>query len=102
MNCHGCKWLDEISKEPPGSGYCCRVARSKDYHTMECAIDCGHRAPQIRRPEDERCELYEAGAWVTRYAPASSRGRQSAFVIFDELHTQTAPLNRPLEGDDAK
>lgn len=45
------------------------VARSKNYHTMECAIDCGHRAPQIRRPEDERCELYEAGAWATRYAP---------------------------------
>ena len=73
MNCHGCKWLDEISKGLPGRGYCCMVARSKNYHTMECAIDCGHRAPQIRRPEDERCELYEAGAWATRYAPPDRR-----------------------------
>lgn len=54
MNCHGCKWLDEVRKAPPGSGYCSMVQRSKNYRSMDCAIDCGHRAPEIRRPEDER------------------------------------------------
>ena len=68
MNCHGCKWLDETRKgRRKGAGYCCYVVRSKDYRTMPCAIDCGHRAPEIRRPEDERCELYEAGNFKTRY-----------------------------------
>ena len=67
MNCHGCKHLDEVKKCPPGTGYCCQVERSKFYHTMDCAIDLGHRAPRIRRPEDERCELHEAGDFATRY-----------------------------------
>lgn len=65
MNCHGCKWLDEYGRA--GAGYCSTVERSKDYHTMDCAIDCGHRAPKIRRPEDERCELYEAGNFRERF-----------------------------------
>lgn len=39
MNCHGCKWLD----------------------------DCGIRSPEIRRPEYERCELYEPGDFKTRF-----------------------------------
>ena len=26
-----------------------------------------HRAPKIRRPEDKRCELYEAGDFATRH-----------------------------------
>lgn len=46
MNCHGCKWLDET--RPQGAGYCSTVQRSKDYHTMPCIIDCGHRAPEVR------------------------------------------------------
>ncbi len=65
MNCHGCKWLDEVGNK--GAGYCCHVVRSKFYHTMPCAIDLGHRAPKIRRVEDERCELYEAGDFRNRY-----------------------------------
>ena len=73
MNCHGCKWLDEARKAPLGSGYCSMVQRSKNYRFMDCAIDCGHRAPEIRRPEDERCELYEAGAWATRYTSPDRR-----------------------------
>lgn len=65
MNCHGCKWLDEYGRA--GAGYCCTVQRSKDYATKPCAIDCGHRAPEIRRPEDECCELYETGDFKKRY-----------------------------------
>lgn len=67
MSCHGCKYLDEVQKGPHGAGYCCQVVLSKAYNTMDCATDCGHRAPSIRRPQDERCELYEAGDFATRY-----------------------------------
>ena len=67
MSCHGCKHLDEARKGPPGAGYCCQVVLSKAFYTMDCAIDCGHRAPRIRRPQDERCELYEPGGFATRY-----------------------------------
>ena len=67
MSCHGCKYLDEARKGPPGAGYCCQVVLSKSYDTMECTMDCGHRAPRIRRPQDERCELYEPGDFATRY-----------------------------------
>lgn len=73
LNCHGCKWLDEVRKAPPGSGYCSMVQRSKNYRFMDCTIDCGCRAPEIRRPDDERCELYEAGAWATRYTSPDRR-----------------------------
>lgn len=66
-NCHGCKWLDEVRNRPHGSGYCCHVQRSKAYNTMDCVMDCGHRAPEIRRPELVRCELYAAGDFATRY-----------------------------------
>lgn len=31
-NCHGCKWLDEVKSQPPGSGYCCQVVRSSGYN----------------------------------------------------------------------
>lgn len=65
LNCHGCKWLDEYGKD--GAGYCSMVTHSKNFNTMECTIDCGHRAPRIRRKEDARCELYEAGDFKTRY-----------------------------------
>lgn len=67
MSCHGCKYLDEAKKGPRGAGYCCQVVLSKFYATMECAMDCGHRAPKIRRPQDERCELYEPGDFSTRH-----------------------------------
>lgn len=67
MSCHGCKHLDESRKGPHGAGYCCQVVLSKLYDTMECATDCGHRAPRIRRPQDERCELYEAGDFAARH-----------------------------------
>lgn len=66
MSCHGCKYLDEAGKGPRGAGYCCQVVLSKHIATMDCATDCGHRAPKIRRPQDERCELYEAGDFSTR------------------------------------
>lgn len=65
MNCHGCKWLDECGRA--GAGYCSTVQRSKAYDTMPCVIDCGIRSPEIRRPEYERCELYEPGDFKTRF-----------------------------------
>ena len=65
MNCRGCRWLDET--RPQGAGYRCTVERSHDYHTMPCVIDCGHRPPEIRRPEDQRCELFEPGDFKTRF-----------------------------------
>lgn len=67
MNCCGCKFLDESRKGPRGAGYCCQVVLSKSFDTMECATDCRHRAPRIRRPQDERCELYEPGNFAARY-----------------------------------
>lgn len=65
MNCHGCNWLDET--RPQRAGYCSTVQRSKDYHTMPCIIDCGQRAPEVRRPELPRCELFEPGDFKTRF-----------------------------------
>lgn len=56
--------LREMDGEP---AYCCTVQRSKDYHTTPCIIDCGHRAPEIRRPELPRCELFEPGDFKTRF-----------------------------------
>lgn len=58
MNCHGCKWLDEVKSQPAGSGYCCMVQRSKDYKSGD----------RVRRQDSERCELYEPGDFATRYA----------------------------------
>lgn len=65
MNCHGCRWLDETW--PQGAGYCSTVERSQAYHTMPCIIDCGQRAPKVRRPEFQRCELFEPGDFKTRF-----------------------------------
>ena len=53
LNCHGCKWLDRYKKD--GNGYCCMVDNSKT------------QPSKIRRPDTERCELYEFGDWATRY-----------------------------------
>ena len=55
MNCHGCKWLDEVKSQPKGSGYCCKVVRSKT------------QSDKVRRSDMERCELYKAGYWKTRW-----------------------------------
>lgn len=55
MNCHGCKWLDEVKSQPKGSGYCCRVVRSKTQNQ------------KARYSYMERCELYEQGDFATRY-----------------------------------
>lgn len=55
MNCHGCKWLDEVKHN--GEGYCCMVKRSKSYKP----------GAQIRKPNDERCELFKQGNFKTRY-----------------------------------
>lgn len=55
MNCHGCKWLDEVKSQPKGSGYCCMVVRSKT------------QSDKVRRPDMECCELYKAGDWKTRW-----------------------------------
>ena len=54
LNCHGCKWLDRYKMD--GNGYCCTVVRSKT------------QTSKIRRPDMERCELYEFGDWATRWA----------------------------------
>ena len=55
MNCHGCKWLDEVKSQPKGSGYCCRVVRSKTQNK------------KARYSYMERCELYEQGDFDARY-----------------------------------
>ena len=56
MNCHGCKWLDEVKSQPKGSGYCCKVERSNT------------QKEKARFSHMERCELYEQGDFATRYA----------------------------------
>lgn len=53
MNCHGCKWLDRYKVD--GNGYCYMVVRSKT------------QTSSVRRPDMERCELYKAGDWKTRW-----------------------------------
>lgn len=55
MNCHGCKWLDEVKNQPKGSGYCCMVVRSKT------------QSDKVRRQDMERCELYKEGNLETRW-----------------------------------
>lgn len=55
MNCHGCKWLDEVKRK--GEGYCCMVERSKSYRVGD----------KVRRGDSERCELFQPGDFKTRY-----------------------------------
>lgn len=75
LNCHGCKWLDRYKED--GRGYCCKVECSsqgkahREYlreHSEEYKYG-RKEEPSIksRRPEMERCELYEAGNWETRW-----------------------------------
>lgn len=56
MNCHGCKWLDEVKSQPKGSGYCCMVVRSKQ-----------EQKEKVRTADMPPCELYEKGDFATRY-----------------------------------
>ena len=53
-NCHGCKWLNRYKED--GRGYCCHIDRSQQKEKKKC-----------RMPDMERCELYEAGDWATRW-----------------------------------
>ena len=64
MNCHGCKWLDEVKRN--GDGYCAVVVRSKNYK----------QGDRVRRSDMERCELFEAGAWKTRHEKAETEERK--------------------------
>ncbi len=66
MNCHGCKWLDRYKMD--GNGYCCHVVMSKTYFPSERII-LGRllESASVRRPDMERCELYEAGDWAKRW-----------------------------------
>ena len=54
MNCYGCKWLD-FDRTTKGKGYCAMVVRSKS------------QSNRCRLPNMDRCELYEAGDWKTRW-----------------------------------
>lgn len=65
-NCHCCKWLDRYKQD--GSGYCGHIVHSKSYHGQY--VENGRLMPSscVRRPDMERCELYEAGDWKNRYA----------------------------------
>lgn len=67
MNCHGCKWLDEVKSQPPGSGYCCQVERSSGYKPDRIVNVRLESSDKVRLPENSRCELFEAGDFATRY-----------------------------------
>lgn len=63
MNCHGCKWLDEVKSGRPGDGYCSMVERSDGYKPGIMPLP----SSKVRRPFMERCELYEAGDFAKRF-----------------------------------
>ena len=75
QNCHGCKWLDRYKEN--GRGYCCKVERSKQGEAHRAWLwehreefESGRKEPhsiKLRRPDMERCELYEKGDFATRY-----------------------------------
>jgi len=56
LNCDKCMWLDRYKQD--GRGYCCMIVRSKT-QTEKC-----------RKPDMERCELYERGEFADRYKNA--------------------------------
>lgn len=66
-NCHGCKYLCELKKGPPGEGYCAHVVRSKSYQTSR--VENGKLIPSscARFAGMEHCELYDAGDYDTRF-----------------------------------
>ena len=67
MTCHGCKWLDEVKSQPAGSGYCAMVVRAKDYHGAYFKDGEMRTSSCVRRPDMERCELYEEGLFKERF-----------------------------------
>ena len=80
-NCHGCKWLDRYKEN--GRGYCCKVEQSKQ-GKAHCVFLREHRedfsfgrkevpSVKLRRPDMERCELYEEGDFATRWETEDRR-----------------------------
>lgn len=67
MNCHGCKHLCETKKGPEGDGYCAHVIRSAGYAAAGEAGGKWTPSSCVRRPDMERCELYSAGNYETRF-----------------------------------
>ena len=70
-NCHGCKFLDEI--RPAGAGYCAHVERSeqgKAWMKQNSMYGVINIPLKVRRPEMERCELYDPGCFATRFEEA--------------------------------
>lgn len=67
MNCHGCKYLDKDKRGQAGKGYCAQVVRSVSYHPS--SVENGKLLPGscVRHPDMERCELYSAGDFATRF-----------------------------------
>lgn len=66
-NCHGCRWLDRYKAD--GNGYCCMVERSGTYRRASTSEDGKlTESSKVRRPNMERCELYEPGGWSGRYS----------------------------------
>lgn len=65
MNCHGCKHLDRYKQD--GNGYCAMVERSKTFHFQYFTNGKLIPSSRVRRPDTERCELYEAGNFETRF-----------------------------------
>lgn len=74
-NCYGCKHLDKYRNEC--NGYCSMVERSEQGKAHRAWLrehreefELGRKETpsiKIRRPDMERCELYEAGDFATRY-----------------------------------
>ena len=71
MNCHGCKYLCETKRAaktaPPGDGYCAHVVRSAGYIPSREVNGKLMPSSCVRRPDMERCELYDAGDYATRF-----------------------------------
>lgn len=68
LNCDGCKWLDRVRSKEAGHGYCCHVVRSELWkETRRVAGQDAAPSLKVRRPDMERCELYESGDFATRY-----------------------------------
>lgn len=69
-NCHGCKHLEQYKQDGNGCGYCCMVEESQQGKAHSAYLfahraeyELGQALPpsiKIRKPNMERCELYEA------------------------------------------
>ena len=71
-NCHGCKHLDET--RPAGAGYCAHVERSELYdpEVERKKVTFADPGMKVRRPDRERCELYDPGCFATRFEQAEN------------------------------